>query len=366
MIKILIIVSSNEVNGTEKVALEIAKNLNPQKFEVYFAIPKEGNISNELCNTNIKEIIFNDDGINVITFKGARNLFSIIKKNKFDIVHSHSSSIPGLVSKIAKVNLKIETRHGLFYSDFELEHLSIKRFFFEYIKKFYFDLITTVSENDKKRLSKYFKYDEDKMETIYNGLNLDIFESYRKDYNQIASGDFLIGNVGRLSYQKNHKLLLNVFSKLISKFPNIRLQIIGDGELKNELLKQIEELNLRGKVELIPYQKNIYEYISKFDLMVMTSRYEGVPLVILEAMAIGVPVASSDVGGINEIINDGRTGILINSFCEDNFVKKISELINNSEKIKEISFNASKEIQNFSVENMVKNYEDLYLRHLNK
>lgn len=364
MIKVLFVVASNKVNGSEKIALDIAEGIDTKKFDVYFAIPMEGDISERLENKKIKKIVYNNGRLNTISFQGAKNLLKIIKKIKFDIIHAHSSSIPSLLGKIAGVKLKIETRHGLFYSDAELENLSKKRFFFEYSKKFYHDIITTVSENDKKRLVKYFKYDEDKLVNIYNGIDVKKLKSYSKKKSlENKSEIFLIGNVGRFTYQKNQELLLNVFSKLVEKFPKLRLQVIGDGELKNNLLIQIDELELSDYVEIVPYQKNIYEYIAKLDLMVMTSRFEGIPLVALEAMAIGTPVLSSNVGGMNEIIKDNETGILVSSFDENEFVDKISDLINNPEKLEKISGNALNYIQNFSVENMVKNYEELYLSH---
>lgn len=365
MIKILFVVASSKINGSEKIALDIAEGIDTKKFDVYFAIPMEGDISERLENRKIKKIVYNNGRLNTISFQGARNLLKVIKKNKFDIIHAHSSSIPGLLGKIAEVKLKIETRHGLFYSDAELENLSKKRFLFEYFKKFYHDVIITVSENDKKRLVKYFKYGEDKLINIYNGIDVENLKKYswQKNLND-KSGNFLIGNVGRFTYQKNQELLLNVFFKLINKFPHLRLQIIGEGELKSDLLNQINKLQLNNYVEIIPYQKNIYDYIAKFDLMVMTSRFEGIPLVVLEAMAIGTPVLSSDVGGVNEVIKDNKTGILVNSFDENEFVSKISELINNPEKLHEISENALTLINNFSVKKMVKNYENMYLNYL--
>lgn len=364
IINILFVVASNKINGSEKVALDTAVNLNRDIFDVYFAIPEDGDISDLLSKNNIKKIVYSNGRLNTISRKGAVNLFRAIKKNKFDIVHSHSSSVPGLISKILNVKLKIETRNGLFYSDSELENISKKRFLFEYLKKFYHDVITTVSENDKRRLIKYFKYDEKELVNIYNGIDVEKLKNYSHNKNiQDKSPNFLIGNVGRFTYQKNQELLLNIFSKLIKKFPQLRLQIIGEGELENDLLKQINELQLNDFVEVIPYQKNIYDYIAKFDLMVMTSRFEGIPLVILEAMGIGTPVLSSDVGGINEIIKDNETGSLVRSFNEEEFFNQISYLINYPEKLEKISGNASNYIQNFSVENMVKNYEKLYLSH---
>lgn len=119
--------------------------------------------------------------------------------------------------------------------------------------------------------------------------------------------------VGKLTEQKNHKLLINAFSKIAHKFPDYELIIYGEGVLRKELEKQICKLNLEERVFLPGVKDNIKDYIHDASLFVLSSNYEGVSNALLEALSLGLPVISTDCpcGGSREIIEDGVNGKLV-------------------------------------------------------
>lgn len=136
--------------------------------------------------------------------------------------------------------------------------------------------------------------------------------------------------VGRLTKQKNIPFLLTCFQKIIKDFSNVRLVIIGEGE-KERLKDLAKKLNIENKVEWIkgvPYFK-IPQYFKAVDIFVLPSLYEGFPRVLMEAAMAGKPIVSTNVGGIEDIIEDGKNGFVINQGNEKNFVEKVLFLLQN-------------------------------------
>lgn len=146
----------------------------------------------------------------------------------------------------------------------------------------------------------------------------------------LPNGDFIL-SIGRLTRQKNFGFLLSVFSKL--KFENLSLVIIGEGELKNDLIKQSKILNIYKKTFFINETSNVFNIIKKSKYFVLTSLWEDPGFVILEAAVMNKIIVSSDCpSGPKEILKNGRAGFLFNSDDENSFFKAFKELKNSSEK----------------------------------
>lgn len=137
--------------------------------------------------------------------------------------------------------------------------------------------------------------------------------------------------VGRLTEQKNHKLLIKAFSKVLSDFPEYKLEIYGDGELKEELLKLIKELNIENSVILNGNVSNIHDCISDAELFVLSSDYEGLSNALLEAMMIGLPCISTDCAGSDEYIQNNENGILVPVGDEDLLSEAIKKMLSDDE-----------------------------------
>lgn len=369
-IKIIYFLSSDSLNGTEKVALQLASKINKVEFDVSFALPIEKNIAKKLRELNIPYIKYESKKIGYDKFSIKYSYILRFRKylinNNFHFLHSQDSTIPGLIVKNSKV-ISIETRHGLFYQSSELKKLGLKRKIIENFKKYFLDYTTTVCEYDRQNLIKYFGFSPDKVKTIYNGINVNYFDKFlemKSDFNN--KNYFVIGNIGRLSRQKNQYELLLLFKLLKQRINKIKLVIIGEGELKAEIENNIVLLELKNDVTLKNYTTEIVDEIIKFDLLLMTSIYEGVPLVILESMALKVPVASSSVGGIPEVISDKINGLLINDLNLENDINKLVKYINDRNLLNKLALNAKNNLSNFSENKMISEYESFYKKILNK
>lgn len=162
--------------------------------------------------------------------------------------------------------------------------------------------------------------------------------------------------IGRLEKQKNHRLLIDAFYKIMNKIPNEKLLIYGEGTQRERLQKYINKLELQNKVILKGRTENVPFVLSKSLLFVLSSDYEGLPNALMEAMAVGVPCISTDCpcGGPRELIKDNKDGILIPCNDSDILAKKILEAINNQE-----IFNSKIRAQEFRQNLVCTNWEEI-------
>lgn len=148
-----------------------------------------------------------------------------------------------------------------------------------------------------------------KIVVIHNSVNIDE-ELYNNPCNARVKK---IVNVGRLHHQKNQKILIEAFSLISERFKDYTLEIYGDGELKDELMHQITEHKLEKRIQILPSRKDIYSCMYNASLFVLSSDFEGMPNVLMEAMALGIPCISTDCrpGGARTLIEDGVNGWIV-------------------------------------------------------
>jgi len=174
-------------------------------------------------------------------------------------------------------------------------------------------------------------------------------------------------NVARLSREKNHALLVRAFSKAVQSCPNLELWLVGDGELRRDIEELVKQLGLEEKVKFFGVRSDVPELLSQADIFVLSSDYEGFGLVVAEAMAAGLPVIATAIGGIPEILEGGRAGILVPPKDVDALAKAIVELARDEKKRAELSDYGRKLVaERFDIRRTVREYEKLYLELLEK
>ena len=214
------------------------------------------------------------------------------------------------------------------------------------------DAIIAPSVYFKKIVSKWVKNPE-KIHVIYNGIELD--KSGNLDINK--DKDKIILSIGRMVPWKGFDILI----ELMPDLPDWQLVIIGDGPTKDQLVKLIDKLNLKERVELknSMLRKELLEYLNKAKVFILNTSFESFSFQVVEAMNAGVPVITTNIGNLSEIIDNGQEGILV----EPNNKKQIIEAIRKIEKDdtfrKTIINNAQKKVQKFSLENTIDNLEKL-------
>lgn len=185
-------------------------------------------------------------------------------------------------------------------------------------------------------------------------------EAWRRE-EEFASGDVLFACVARFSLQKNHARLLEAFARGPASDPRARLLLVGKGRLQSEVEKRARDLGLRDKVRFLGLRTDIPEILNAADVFVLSSDWEGNPLSIMEAMSAGKPVISTAVGGVPELVEDGKTGLLIPPGDVESLAQAMRYLLEDSEartSMGKASVQAA--LRRFDVAIMAKTYGELY------
>jgi glycosyltransferase involved in cell wall biosynthesis len=166
--------------------------------------------------------------------------------------------------------------------------------------------------------------------------------------------------IARLEHEKAPDILIKAWHIVFKKNPDARLIMLGDGRKRPELENLISELNITGSVEIKGFVNNVRDYLASATILVLPSRIEGVPIAMLEAMAMGVPVIVTPVGDIPGIIKDGENGIFVRPEDIEGLADAISDLLSSQEKRQALSEKARVSIQDFSMDNVGRRYIELY------
>lgn len=357
-IKLWIVTYHLNTGGVEEVILTYARLLDKKKFSIAVICLEEGVVSKEIAEIGEVDLIY----VSTLSrLKRFIHLWSLARHYKPDIIHNHACwyglVIGGLVG--AK---RVETIHNT-YNWFSW-HERIRYSFYLMLAH----RVIAVAEEIKTFTLRSFPFmNEKKFEVIYNGVDEQKFvqapdSSGMRSELHIPQDAPVIGFVGRLTEQKGLRYLLEAAVQLRSSSPGIYFVIVGDGELRNDLQRLSESLEL-SNVIFTGFHRDVKKYMCMFDALMLPSLFEGLPVTLLEAMAVGMPVIASRVGGIPEVLKDGVTGFLVEPQNVQQLVQKTEEMIKEPNKRTAMGL-AAKELftKKFSAAAMVKYTEDLYLR----
>lgn len=355
--KLLIIDLGKAYGGMEKQVESLVVGLD-DKFDITLAINSNGEfIEKSNIIRSYKVIKFNNS---LKTFyRTIIEIIKYVKTEKIKVVHCNGTpaNIIGIIlNKMLKVKF-ISTVH----SDIIYEFNGVKRVIYKFIERItvrYANNVITVSNDLKRKLINRYKGYCDKFLVIYNGVTFDndLLEFTRE--NNI----FKILFVGRLVEIKNIEYLLESLYKIKQLGLEFQCEIIGEGELREELEKSCVSKNIEKNVKFLGFKENIQEYMLKSDMLIMTSKMEGIPLVIIEAFANRLPVVASAVGGICEMIKNNYNGILFNLNEKDELTKVFIDIFNNKYDLNKISEIAYEEYKSkWTREVMLEKYKNLYL-----
>ena len=306
-IKVLEVFGEPILNGgQESFVVNFLHHMNRENLNIDVLTPYE--CKNEhyiklLKDIHIKVIFLNYPFIQGhFSLKIWIKLNQYLEKKHYDVVHIHSGSILALslislAARFHKVKKIIVHSHAGMQNE-TLKHIIVKTFSFPIMSWCPTEYCACSMEAGIAKFPK--RIIKNKLKIIKNGIDLNLFsydENIRKKVRElyyIQEDTFLIGHVGRFSYEKNHSFLLDVFEKLNKINKNTKLILIGDGPLKNRITRKIEMLHLEHSVILCGSISNVHEIMQAMDLFVLPSRFEGFGIVGLEAQALGLPVIASD------------------------------------------------------------------------
>jgi L-malate glycosyltransferase len=304
--KVLHLISGGETGGSKNHLLSLLTHLN--KEEILLGVFQEGQLSEEARQLGIPLVVFG---------QSSRYDFSIIGKIKLtmrqegiNMVHTHGPRA-NLYTYIMRQSTKfkwVTTIHSDPQQDFIKGGVKGKVFTainMRVIKKI--DHFFAVSERFKQMIVG-FGIDAKKITTIYNGIEFDIplKENLTREDLGLSEDDFVIIMVARLHPIKGHTVVFDAIKDIDAK-----LLLIGDGPIRKELEEEVASKGIKDKVHFLGFQKDVHSYLSLSDVKLLASYSESFPLVILEAARAHIPVISTDVGGVKDLISDPSLGWIV-------------------------------------------------------
>jgi glycosyltransferase involved in cell wall biosynthesis len=309
-----------------------------------------------------------------------RKIKQIIEEFQPDIVHTHAAKAGALGRKAAKacgVPVIVHTFHGhVFHSYFGKAKTLLYKIIERRLAKISTGIIA-ISPIQKEELSSVHSIcSPDKIKVIPLGFDLLKFRenltekrvATRQNWN-LKEDEVAVAIIGRLAPIKNHGLFLDAIALLAEKGVRARYFIVGDGQEKPIIEKRVKELQDQYglKVELTSWIKDIATFNAGMDIICLSSDNEGTPVSLIEAQASGVPVISTDVGGVKDILDEGNTGFVVPKKDPDAFGKKLQLLIENKEIRTKMSQNGWNFVRDkFHYTTLVKNMENYYAELIEK
>jgi len=317
------------------------EGMDKSRFEVQLACAPGGPLIDLVVGNGMKVTTFRNMVQPVDPLRDSlvtMDIWSFLRKNSFHIVHTHNSKAGftgRLAAKLAGTCAVIHTVHGF---AFHAEEPFWRRALFRNLERLaahWCDKMIFISQPlidwaIGERISS-----KDKIVKIYSGIDLDRFRPlseeqqrrHRRKWN-LGPGDAVVGMVSKLWEGKGHRVLITAFKKVTQEVENARLVIVGEGYLLGELTSQTKALGLDGSVLFTGFVEDVPGIMSTFDVAVLPSFFEGMGRVLLEAMAMEKPVVATRVGGIPDLVEDGRNGFLINPGDTDALAGSIVKLLN--------------------------------------
>ena len=344
---ILHISRTMDIGGAERIVYQLSSDLKDEFDSVHVA-STGGLWESELSAKEIQHHkILDIDSKNPLTvIKILYSIGQIIKNNEITIVHTHHRMAAFYIRLLKLVHPKlihVYTAHNVFKDKLPLYGFALKN-----------AKSVAVGEAVNKNLKEDVGITDSRV--IYNGVVLKETDDQVDEI--ISYGGIKLGCIARLSEQKGLTYLLDAMSLLTVK--DIRLFIVGDGELRNELENKVKELDLQDSVTFLGYRKDIVECINSFDFCVLPSVFEGFGLVAIEAFMNSKTLVATDIPGLNEVVTN-KNGILVPAKDPTALASAIDKLAMDATLRQELASQAKKDYENkFSYPLFLENYRELY------
>lgn len=342
-----------------------------QGYEVDVA--SRGNEKIEYCDKHFN-LPFERFPLKINNIKAYKELKKIINDNHYDIIHCHTP-VGGVLARLAarkerkKGTKVLYTAHGFhFYKGAPILNWLIY-YPIEKIMAHYTDCLITIVNEDYKFAKKHLKAKEIKhIDGI--GMNTERFSKkiteeqkskLRKEL-KIKKEDIIFTYVAELNKNKNQILLIKMIEALKGKNKNVKLLLVGDGAYMEKYKNEVAKRNLQDNVMFLGKRKDVPEILSITYIYVASSKREGLPLNIMEAMYMGVPIVATNNRGHRELIENDRTGILLKRNLTGEMIEKVEELMQDDKKMEGLKKSANLKVEKYILNNVLKEVQKIYIK----
>jgi len=369
--KVFFLVDSLNVGGTETQAVELAIRLNPERYEVTLGcLQTRGPLLEKLAGSQASVREFYPKG-GVDSVNGIYQLFRLatfLRRGGFQVVHTHDlySNLMGIpAAVIARVPVIVSSRRDLAHLDW---YQSGRRIWLRRLQNLSTAVLTNASAI-RESLVAEDHFAPEKVRVIHNGVDVESFGQRSRDRSWLMPNGApeqekekwiaLVGNMH--SDVKGHPLLIAAAASISTEFPKTRFVLVGDGKQRKEFERQVAERGLEKFFSFLGLRNDVPHILACCDIAVLPSEAEGLPNAVLEYMAAGLPTVASRVGGNAEIVQDGKTGLLVPPQDSYALAEALLRLLRNPDFAAGMGMKGRECVAaHFSFQRMVENTDQLY------
>ncbi len=356
--RILHVIDTLEFGGAEKVLVALANGFASQHEVTICCISRTGPLASEL-DPRIKVMCMGRGAGNdyLLPWRLARHMRQV----GYDVVHTHNWGVfleGGIASWLARTPVAIHTVHGPYAPHGPGWTQRVKRGLrhtLERLVALHFRRVVAVSDSIRDYIPKTVGIGVGRLSTVRNGIAGAALTAPQ------GADTLSFITVGRLDPIKNHELMIDAFADVAKTFPQARLTVVGDGPRRQAIDSHIAQLGLRGRVDMLGFRTDVAELLARADVFLLSSRYEGISIALLEAMRAGLPTVATNVGGIPGTVLAQRTGMLVESGDTQAFANAMCALAASPEQRR--AFGAAAQAlqqREFSLNAMLAHYHTLY------
>lgn len=375
--KILYLITKSNWGGAQRHVFDLAVSMRDKGHDVAVALGGDGTLRTRLEAAGIYTHSIAALGRDISVGKDAgslKEIFSVIRHRRPDILHTHSPKAAGLGSfagRVLGVKSIIQTVHGWPFNENRPFHQKLTIIFFSWLTMMFSHCTVLLSEKEYGQALN-FPWVKQKISLVPLGIKTPVFLSVDGAKQSIAkhiglsypeyNKKTVIGTIAELHPNKGLTYLVSAFAQVVQQYPQTILIIIGDGDNLAKLHLLIKEHKLEQSVFLAGYLDNAAEYLKSFNVFVLPSLKEGLPYAILEAGSASLPVVATTVGGIPEIIEDMKSGVLVQPKNIRELAHAMSFMIEHPDERRRYGAALKERVtKEFSVEKMISLVTELYM-----
>lgn len=370
-VRLCIVTNDLEIGGVQRVIVDLCAGFDRSRFlpEIVLVCgegPHIGTMQQMGVTVHVVPCISRIAFMKVPSPRGLYRLVRVMKSRAFDVVHSHlffGNMFGRIAAIMARIPVIIATEHNTYLDK------SLWRRLIDLLLAYKTSVIVTVTKAVADFTAQQEHIPRDRFEVIANGIDAGHYRQSNFDHASIRRSlgipeeSLLIGTVGRLVPQKNMTVLLEAASAIFARHPNVSLLIVGDGCQRPLLEERAQRLGIASRVIFAGARLDVRPFLAIMDVFAHSPRYEGFGLVLLEAMAAGVPVVARAVGGIPEVVEHNRSGILIDDDSQKTLENAIETLLMDKDTRQRLIDGGYHLVHDrFSRQRMVQHYQELYAR----
>lgn len=369
-IRICHLANADVYGGVEeqlKILLNTKKSKLNSQFEYHVILFNRGLLARELSMPGVMVHIVQELRWNFL--QQLLQIYRLLKGNRIQVVHTHKykeAILGGLAAKLAGIPVVVKTVHGLteFPSGLAKYRVGLIQKIDLLLSRHLCNQVIAVSREIENKLSGYYN---GKLTFITNAVEPDVADIQLAEdaglekLALLKQQYMLIGSIGRLVYVKGYDIFIEAAHLIIKSYPNVRFILVGEGPELRKLVDLVDGFGMKDYFIFTGFTRNRLAYLAKFDLFLLSSRHEGVPVVLLEAMALKIPIVATRVGGIPFVLDHLNNGFLVEPDAPESLANGCLTLLRNRNMVLSLAENAWTTFSNnFSADHFRSSIHNLY------